>query len=126
MRFNLGFSWPAVLNVSSKRVTISKRFFLKDMLFAEANAYRIQCLRNIDVAWIYFEYCYNFNLCWNIGMKLSSGKQVGMGIAFFLNFAPKHRLWVLVRTASARRSEREPTIYVCVLFSVETFSIITT
>ena len=76
------------------------------MLFAEANAYRIQCLRNI-------------------GMKLSSGKQVGMGIPFFLNFAPKHRLWVLVRTASARRSEREPTIYVCVLFSVQTFSIIT-
>ena len=25
------------------------------------------------------------------------------GIAIFLIFAPKHRLWVLVRTASARR-----------------------
>ena len=27
-----------------------KDFFLKDMLFAEANAYRIQCLSNIDFA----------------------------------------------------------------------------
>ena len=31
---------------------------------------------------------------------------------FFLIFAPKHRLWVLVRTASARRFLRVPTIYV--------------
>ena len=31
---------------------------------------------------------------------------------FFLFFAPKHRLWVLVRTASARRFLRAPTIYV--------------
>ena len=31
---------------------------------------------------------------------------------FFLIFAPKHRLWVLVRTASPRRFLRVPTIYV--------------
>ena len=42
------------------------------------------------------------------------GVYMGMGIPIFLIFAPKHRLWVLVRTASARQSEREPTIYVCV------------
>ena len=30
----------------------------------------------------------------------------------FLIFAPKHRLWVLVRTASAWRFQRVPTIYV--------------
>ena len=40
-----------------------------------------------------------------------------MGIPIFLIFAPKHRFWVRVRIASARRSEREPTIYVC--FSIE-------
>ena len=31
---------------------------------------------------------------------------------FFLIFAPKHRLWVLVRTASPRRFKRVPAIYV--------------
>ena len=31
---------------------------------------------------------------------------------FFLIFAPKQRLWVLVRTASVRRFKRAPTIYV--------------
>ena len=34
------------------------------------------------------------------------------GIPIFLIFAPKHRLWVLVRTASARRFLRVRTIYV--------------
>ena len=33
-------------------------------------------------------------------------------IPIFLIFAQKHRLWVLVRTASARRFLRVPTIYV--------------
>ena len=48
---------------------------------------------------------------------------VYMDVHFFLIFAPKHRLWVLVRTASARRSEREPTIYV-VVFSIEHFQLL--
>ena len=30
------------------------------------------------------------------------------GIPIFLSFAPKHRLWVLVRTASVRRSNVYP------------------
>ena len=34
------------------------------------------------------------------------------GASIFLIFAPKHRLWVLVRTASSRRFERVSTIYV--------------
>ena len=34
------------------------------------------------------------------------------GITIFLLFAPKHTLWVLVRTASTRRFQRVPTIYV--------------
>ena len=34
------------------------------------------------------------------------------GISIFLIFNPKHRLWVLVRTASARRFLRVPTINV--------------
>ena len=34
------------------------------------------------------------------------------GIHYFLIFALKHRLWVLVRTASLRRFYRVPTIYV--------------
>ena len=42
----------------------------------------------------------------------SSKTGVCRGIPFFLIFAPKHRLWVLVRTASARRFSRVPTIYV--------------
>ena len=33
---------------------------------------------------------------------------------FFLIFAPKHRLWVLVRAASARQFQRVPTIYVLI------------
>ena len=37
---------------------------------------------------------------------------VRRGIPIFLIFAPKHRLWVLVRTASARWFYRVPTIYV--------------
>ena len=43
---------------------------------------------------------------------LYSKTGVGSGIPIFLIFAPKHRLWVLVRTASARRFYRVPTIYV--------------
>ena len=47
----------------------------------------------------------------------------------FLNFALKHRLWVLVRTASLRRFWRVPTIYVlsknkkmsCHIFSSENY-----
>ena len=35
-----------------------------------------------------------------------------MGISIFLIFAPKQRLWILVRTASARWLKRVPTIYV--------------
>ena len=34
------------------------------------------------------------------------------GVYVFLIFAPKHRLWVLVRSASVRRFLRVPTIYV--------------
>ena len=34
------------------------------------------------------------------------------GIPIFLTFDPKHRLWVLVRTASVRRSLHVPTINV--------------
>ena len=37
---------------------------------------------------------------------------VSRGISIFLIFAPKHRLWVLVRTASARGVLLVPTIYV--------------
>ena len=74
-------------------------------------------------------------LCWNIGMNHQENKSmksiplephfytVKLGVyiyIFFLIFAPKHRLWVLVRTASARQSEREPTIYVCVFFLIIT------
>ena len=77
-------------------------------------------------------------LCWNIGINHQENKSMksiplephfytvklgvymGMGIHIFLIFAPKHRLWVLVRTASARQSEREPTIYVCVFFLIIT------
>ena len=43
---------------------------------------------------------------------LYSKTGVFRGIPIFLIFAPKHRLWVLVRTASARRFKRVPTIYV--------------
>ena len=43
---------------------------------------------------------------------LYSKTGVCRGIPIFLIFAPKHRLWVLVRTASARRFQRVPTIYV--------------
>ena len=39
-----------------------------------------------------------------------------MGVPIFLIFAPKHRLCVLVRTALARRSEREPIINVFFFF----------
>ena len=49
---------------------------------------------------------------------------VYMGVPIFLIFASKHRLCVLVRTASARRSEREPTIYVVVFFSIENFQLL--
>ena len=42
---------------------------------------------------------------------LYSETGVCRGIPIFLIFAPKHRLWVLVRTASARRFLRVPTIY---------------
>ena len=34
------------------------------------------------------------------------------GVYFFLSFASKHRLWILVRTASMRRFLRVPTINV--------------
>ena len=34
------------------------------------------------------------------------------GVPIVLIFDPKHRLWVLVRTALARRFKRVPTIYV--------------
>ena len=43
-----------------------------------------------------------------VKMKIFTGK---ISI-FFLIFAPKHRLWVHVRTALARRLLRVPTIYV--------------
>ena len=43
---------------------------------------------------------------------LYSKTGVCRGIPIFLIFAPKHRLWVLVRTASPRRFLRVPTIYV--------------
>ena len=43
---------------------------------------------------------------------LYSKTGVFRGIHFFLIFAPKHRSWVLVRTASLRRFSRVPTIYV--------------
>ena len=43
---------------------------------------------------------------------LYSKTGVCRGISTFLIFAPKHRLWVLVRTASARRFKRVHTIYV--------------
>ena len=48
---------------------------------------------------------------------------VYMGVPIFHIFAPKHRLCVLVRTASARRSEREPTINVF-FFSIENFQLL--
>ena len=41
---------------------------------------------------------------------------VHMGVPIFLIFSLTHRFWVFVRTASAKRSEREPTIYVVVFF----------
>ena len=43
---------------------------------------------------------------------LYSKTGVCRGIPIFLIFAPKHRLWVLVRTTSARRFYHVPTIYV--------------
>ena len=43
---------------------------------------------------------------------LYSKTGVCRGIPIFLIFAPKHRLWVLVRTASSRRFKRVRTIYV--------------
>ena len=43
---------------------------------------------------------------------LYSKTGVCRGIHIFLIFALKHRLWVLVRTTSARRFYRVPTIYV--------------
>ena len=49
---------------------------------------------------------------------------VYMGVPIFLTFAPKRRLCVLVRTASARRSEREPTINVVFFFSIENFQLL--
>ena len=56
-------------------------------------------------------------------VNLGGGVYMGMGIPIFLTFAPKHKLWVLVRTASARRSEREPTIYVC-MFLLKPFQLL--
>ena len=54
-----------------------------------------------------------------------------MGIYYFLTFALKHRLWILVRTASLRRFLLVPTIYVlsknkknntlCHIFTVVTY-----
>ena len=43
---------------------------------------------------------------------LYSKTGVCRGIPIFLNFAPKRRLWVLFRTALARRFKRVSTIYV--------------
>ena len=43
---------------------------------------------------------------------LYSKTGVCRGIPIFLIFTPKHRLWVLVRTASARRFKCVPTTYV--------------
>ena len=43
---------------------------------------------------------------------LYSKTGVYRGIHYFLIFALKHILWVLVRTTSMRRFQREPTIYV--------------
>ena len=37
---------------------------------------------------------------------------MGILVPIFLIFDPKHRLWVLVRTTSARGFKRVPTIYV--------------
>ena len=42
---------------------------------------------------------------------LFSKNGVSRGILIFLIFALKHRLWVLLRTASVRRFYRVPTIY---------------
>ena len=59
---------------------------------------------------------------------LYSKTGVCRGITIFLIFASKHRLWVLVRTASARRFLRVPTIYVLsknkknIIFSDEIFN----
>ena len=50
-----------------------------------------------------FKYTENFNTKkWKFSDKI---------ILYFTYFWLKHRLWVLVRTASARRFKRLPTIY---------------
>ena len=55
-------------------------------------------------------YLYNFD---PLKHHFYTGKLGFTGVnIIFLIFARKHRLWVLVRTASARRFERVPTIYV--------------
>ena len=77
----------------------------------------IYCLANYpinlkeDQKWSWF-----WRLCGRVYTPLTPPlyRKTGVyrGIPIFLIFAPKHRLWVLVRTASARRFQHVPTIYV--------------